>query len=373
MKINVLAYVICQAVSVISSLTVLAQEPNTRQSYFITGIRAHYGFIIPHSWQIKEISYSKPWGIELDLNWHLKRRAVWDYCYCYPRTGISTLYFNWDNPRILGSSVAVYPFIEPFIHAQRKLSFSVRFGIGPAYNTTIYDEETNSHNLFFGSHISFIALLNFGVNYRPSSHVNTRLAFDYNHISNGGLKEPNLGINFPTLNLGVDYSFTPVSFEDREKDPSVELNPDKNRLDLILLSTAKNVEKGENHLFPVFGIGVNYSHVTGRIFALSAGAEWISDFSIREKIRRLDLRDEEGEYIDHNRIAGLAGVEWLFGRFIFSQHMGVYFYEPFRARNRAYQRYGLVFRINRHIFIGTSIKAHGHVADLLDARIGLVL
>lgn len=273
----------------------------------------------------------------------------------------------------MGSTVAIYPFIEPFIHAQKKLSYTVRFGIGPAYNITIYDKVTNPENFFFGSHISFIALLNFGINYRPTDHLNTRLAFNYNHISNGGLKEPNIGINFPTLNLGMDYSFEPVNFEDREKDPSVVLNPKKNRLDLILLATAKTVEKGEDSRYGVYGMGVNYSRVTGRIFALSGGAEWISDLSKREKIRRLDLRDGGGNYIDHNRIAGLAGVEWLFGRFIFSQHLGVYFYEPYKARNRTYQRYGIVFKINKHVYVGTNIKAHGHVADLLDARIGLYL
>jgi len=350
-----------------------AQEQPFRQSYFIIGARTHYGFIIPHSRQIREISYSKPWGFELDLNWHLKKKEVWDYCYCYPRTGISAYYINWDNPEILGSSIAVYPFIEPFIHAQKKLSYSVRFGIGPAYNTTIYDKKTNPENFFFGSHISFIALLNFGVNYRPTSHLNTRLALNYNHISNGGLKEPNIGINFPTVNLGMDYSFAPAFFEDREKDTTVRLNLDKNRFDLIFLSTAKNVEKGEDHLYGVYGIALNYSHVTGRIFALSGGAEWISDLSVKEKIRRLNKRDERGEYFDHNRVAGLAGVEWLFGRFIFSQHLGIYFYEPYKARNRVYQRYGLVFKINRHIYVGTNIKAHGHVADLLDARVGLFL
>lgn len=47
-----------------------------------------------------------------------------------------------------------------------------------------------------------------------------------------------------------------------------------------------------------------------------------------------------------------------------------------KARNQpadVYQRYGLMYRINRHVSVGINIKAHGHVADFLDARAGLSL
>ena len=40
---------------------------------------------------------------------------------------------------------------------------------------------------------------------------------NYNHISNGGLKQPNKGINYPTLALGLDYIPNPILIQNREK------------------------------------------------------------------------------------------------------------------------------------------------------------
>jgi hypothetical protein len=336
------------------------------------GFRAHYGFIIPHSRAIAEISNSNPRGIEADLAWHLMRERTWKHCYCYPRTGFTLSWFNFNNPRILGHSLALYPYIEPFIRPQHKLSISFRFGIGPALVTRIYDEVDNPDNFFFSSHLSFIVVLNAAVNYRIAPRVNTRLAFNYNHISNGGLKEPNVGMNFPTLNAGFDYSFSEVRFPVRDRDTMRILYTDRCWFDAYLIGTAKNAEKGEDRLYPVIGAGIYYNYLAGRIFALNAGTEWVSDFSVKEKIRRQYPGNPE-DAPDHNRAAMLVGLDLLFGRFSFIYQWGFYYYEPYPARNRAYQRYGLNFRFYDRFYLGINIKAHGHVADLMDARLGIIL
>jgi hypothetical protein len=69
----------------------------------------------------------------------------------------------------------------------------------------------------------------------------------------------------------------------------------------------------------------------------------------------------------------LVGLDLLFGRFSFIYQWGFYYYEPYPARNRAYQRYGLNFRFYDRFYLGINIKAHGHVADLMDARLGIIL
>ena len=66
------------------------------------------------------------------------------------------------------------------------------------------------------------------------------------------------------------------------------------------------------------------------------------------------------------------GINLLFGRFSFIHQWGIYYYEPYQARNRMYQRYGLNFKLCERFYLGINIKAHGHVADLMDARIGII-
>ncbi len=336
------------------------------------GIRGHYGFIIPHSKQIKELSYATPWGVEGEIAWHLMGENIWRYCYCYPRTGFGLFYLNFDNPEILGYSVALYPFIEPYIRAEKKLSLSFRFGIGPAYVSKYYDPETNPDNFFFSSHLSFIVQLSVAFHYRINEHFTSRLGINYNHISNGGIKEPNVGMNYPTLNLGLDYSFREAVFAERSRQSGKDLYDRRCWFDAYLLGTAKNAEKGEDHLYPVIGAGIYYNYLFGRIIAASGGTEWVSDFSIKEKIERLYAGDPEADLPDHNRAAVLLGIDILFGRFSFIHQWGIYYYEPYPARNRAYQRYGLNFRFSRKLYTGVNIKAHGHVADLMDLRLGFI-
>ncbi len=212
------ARILCLSLFLLQTANAECQNSDKLLNPISIAIRGHYGFIIPHSKAVAEIANSNPWGIEADLSWQLMRERIWKYCYCYPRTGFSLNYFNFSFPEVLGHSVALYPYIEPYIRPQKKLSISFRFGMGPAWVTRIYDAETNPDNFFFSNHLSFIAMVNAAVNYRLSSRLTTRAAFNYNHISNGGIKQPNTGMNFPTLNAGFDYSLSEVCFPSRAKD-----------------------------------------------------------------------------------------------------------------------------------------------------------
>jgi hypothetical protein len=334
----------------------------------IIGLRSHYGFIIAHHKELKATSQTYPWGLEAEVNWQLMTKESWQYCFCYPRVGFSFFYANFDNPDVLGSAFNLYGFMEPVIGAENKLSFSVKFGIGPNYMNKVYDSITNPDNTFYSSHISFIVLLGAGMNYRINDRLNIRLAGEFNHISNGGFKNPNKGINFPTINLGVDYNLKPLPFEQRIKDRSVDLIPKKNRFDVTFLSTAKTDIKGHAK-YTVYGLVGSFSHVVGRLSAVSGGLEFVVDLADKHEIERVNLT-ENGDYVDHKYFAFLASHELLLGEFNFYQQLGVYLYSPFDRKDKVYQRYGLNFYLFKSFFIGINIKAHRHVADFMDMRGG---
>ncbi|MGD2035062.1 MAG: acyloxyacyl hydrolase, partial [Bacteroidales bacterium] len=241
----------------------------------------------------------------------------------------------------------------------------------PAIMDKPYNEVSNPENTFFSSRLSFLVLLNASANYRLNELTNLRLAASFNHISNGGIKNPNRGINFPTMNVGVDYNLRPQPFLKRTKNDTIDLHPDKWRLDILLFGTGKTDIKGHAH-YPVFGLSGSVSRVVTRLGAVSLGLEGTVDLADKEEIERLELT-ENGEYLDHKYCAGLLGYELLIGKFIFSIHAGAYFYSPYKRMDPVYERYGLSYHFNKRIFIGTNIKAHRHVADFLDFRAGISL
>jgi hypothetical protein len=244
--------------------------------------------------------------------------------------------------------------------------------MGPAFLTEVYDAESNPDNFFFSNHLSFIVVVNAALNYRVNNRVTARAAFNYNHISNGGLSQPNVGMNFPTVNLGFDYSFTDVCIPRRDKDTVRVLYPDRFWWDAYLLGAWKEAEVDEDESYPVIGAGIFYNILVGRILALTGGTEMVSDFTVKKKIE-VEYMHDPASAPDHNRAAALLGFNLLFGRFSFMHQWGMYYYAPYPARHQVYQRYGLNLRFTKKLYIGINVKAHGHVADLMEGRLGVRL
>jgi hypothetical protein len=52
--------------------------------------------------------------------------------------------------------------------------------------------------------------------------------------------------------------------------------------------------------------------------------------------------------------------------------LGVYVYKPYQyIDNRLYQRYGLKYSINRHLFAGVMLKTHFGTADFMEWTLGV--
>lgn len=340
------------------------------QNSKLPGLKVHYGWILPHAPDLVPVGQTHPRGFELEWNWQLMSRNAWQYCYCYPRTGVSLMVMDFGNRDELGYAIAPYLFIEPVLGAERALNTSIRFGIGPSWMTRVYDSVNNPRNTFYSSHLSFLVLLSGKLNYRLNEHFTTHIFANFNHISNGGLKNPNRGINFATIGAGIDYNLNPLPFKNRIRADSTDLNPDKWRIDLVVFGTGKTDIKGDDH-YPVLGIYSGVSRVVGRLSGIAAGIEMTIDKADEHEMKRL-AASGESEVSDHKYIAALGGYDLLIGRFNFSILMGAYLYSPFERMDPVFQRYGLNFKLTDRFIAGINIKAHRHVADFMDVRLGVV-
>jgi hypothetical protein len=339
-------------------------KSDTRPAFSL-GLRSHFGFIIPHSSTIREVSRSKPWGLELDAAVLLTGDGAWDYCFCYPRMGLTLSYFNYANPRVLGNGYTLLYYVEPFLSYRRRVNFSFRTGGGVAYLDTPYHPVTNPANLFYSAPLSFLLQINLALNYRLSPHLNMRAAGYYSHISNGGMREPNKGINFPTASLGLDYTFRPPVLTERSRNRAGQAAARKNFFEGAIAFTAKPANPGERQRHPILGLLGTYHRAVSRRSVLHGGAAWESDWTLQEKAERVN------QSTGFHRASLLLGHDLLIGRFEFSQALGAYIYSPYRPMDSVYQRYSLKFRLNRRLFTAVTLKAHRQVADYLDGRIGI--
>jgi hypothetical protein len=183
----------------------------------------------------------------------------------------------------------------------------------------------------------------------------------YNHISNGGLQQPNKGINWPTVAIAVSRYFQPMEFPERDKLDWRVKGEKRSRLEITSFVTYQEPEDGYYLVSP--GIEVKYAYRVARISNVSGGAEWMYDTN-QAKLSS-EMGNEQG-----NHLGIAAGHEFILGKFLFSQQFGVYLLKSPSRPQDVYQRYALMRRLGDHFSFGASLKAHGHVADFLDLRIG---
>ncbi|MBV6439110.1 MAG: hypothetical protein DYG98_11255 [Haliscomenobacteraceae bacterium CHB4] len=339
----------------------------TARNPFLLGARLHYGFIIPHSKEIINVSKSNPYGFEVNAQWLLHREKYTRNSGVVAKRGFVLQYINYDNPRVLGHCISLVPYIEPMIRPWRRLYGSIQMGLGLAYLTKVYDAETNPTNLFFSVPVSFPVMTNAYLHYKASPHWEVSLGFNYNHISNGGMKLPNKGMNFPTWNAGFNYYIEPATITRPLKNNNWKQQP-RHFAYLLAVGTLKTATATdafpENKIRWQLGAMALAGRRVGRLSGLAVGTEWIFDGYAQEILRRQNAEKSPWKG------AVLAGHDLLINRVRFSIHLGAYVFNPSGDVDPVYQRYGIFYRFGKHLMVGSTLKAHRHVADVFDMRVG---
>lgn len=331
-----------------------------------SNIQFHYGFIIPHSAAIREVSYTHPVGIEFNRGKFHTSFNDWKVFNNYWISGIGIRYFNLQYPIVLGSIFDATVFAGPVVSRSRKHLLIIIGGAGLSYQTKIYHPEDNPLNQFFSTTLSFPIYINAKFKYRVGNRTFVTVSGCYNHISNGGIKQPNKGMNFPTLSLGVEQFNMPFP----ELDDNYKLYSGTGKrsvsVRLQILSSYRVINRTID--FPgkgcyIYGINMHVSKPFGSLYSINAGGEFIIDGYIKETILR------EKTNIDHKRLSVMLGQDFTFGRAIFAQYLGIYAYSPYKARNPVYQKYELLYKTKGRLMFGVFIKAHMHVAELMGVNI----
>lgn len=347
-----------------------AAEPPVRESQPMqVGAQGHRGFIIPHSREIISVSHSNPLGVEANVHWLLTDEKHVRESGLIAKRGFAAYYFNFDNPGVLGHSLAVVPYVEPLLRPWGRLYGSFQLGLGVAYVSKVYNERTNPTNLFFSLPVNLWAMLNANIYYKLHPHWQLSGGCNYNHISNGGMKTPNKGMNFPTFHTGLQYAFQATDMKRPVPNNDWKARP-RNFHYILAVGSVKNAPA--TPAFPrveptlLYGAQWMFGRRLGRMSSLTAGIEWVHDGYERV------LLDRRADQSSAWKGGLLVGHELLVGKVRLTTHLGPYLYNPSRNTDAVYQRYGLFYRWGQHLVVGSTLKAHRQVADVFDLRCGWI-
>jgi hypothetical protein len=355
----------------IGSGTHVTAQPDTLQNQKLTyktlfslGLGVQHGFVFAHSAAVENTKGARPTGIEAILGWQRTDSSVFALCNCYPRKGLLLAYYDYDNA-ILGKSVTAAYFLEPTYRLGKHSFFSFRGAAGFSYLTNPFDSLRNPHNRSYSTRISGYLLVGIGAWFRLSDHWWLNPSINYQHISNGGLREPNKGINWPTAGLAVSYQPKSSGYFTGKRSKEKFWIKLPVRWDAAVFGMARNGEdlQGNRGHFLLIGVQLQAAKQVGRINNLTLGAEVYRDEDLYLSLKRDSLQASPVK-------AGvLAGHEFILGRFLFSQQLGVYIFDQTPYFDQLYHRWGVQYNFSQHFGVGFKLKAHRHVAEFIDLRV----
>lgn len=321
------------------------------------GLEGQYGIIIPHAVDLRGISSSNPYGIQLGYSRLNASKESWEVCNCFYYLGLQLSVHDFGNPDILGQANTISGFFEPILLSGKSWDITLKSGMGLSYLTRVFDEETNPENLFFSSPLSFLIFLQPKLNYQLSDKLDVNVSLLYNHISNGGQRQPNRGINYPMVGVGLSYVL------DRQKLPQYEPYEEAKNWNYYVdvFGTNRKTGIGDQRRY-LLGTSAGAYYKFFPISALGGGLELYNDQS---------LIGEDENFFGGFIAAPYAAHHFTFGRFSFSQRFAYYLQKPSGyIDNTFYQRYIIQYGFMNNLQLGVGLKVHGHVAENIDFRLG---
>lgn len=334
------------------------------------GVRVQAGFIIPHAPDLRTISQTRPVGVELTYSRTALSRAAYERCHCFARVGAYVNYVTFHNPAELGRTYGMGGYFEPLIRYRQPLYFSLRATAGLTYLTRVYNAEINPRNAFFGTPLSGLLALSVSTQYRLTDRLHLSATVSYNHISNGGTRQPNRGMNFPAVGLGVTYVADPLPFPNASQWSRPALT---NRFTKRIVAFGSVRMLSGAGLFPeqaayLWGLTATAGYRFSRFHAVTGGLEIVDDGYLRGQLRRANVTANHR----HRQLGLLGGYELWLGRYMFTTHLGWNVHQPaIPTDGRVFQRYQLLYTLQSRYLLGIGLKAKLNVAEGFDIRMGL--
>jgi hypothetical protein len=338
-----------------------SQTEDNDQHFYLSS-RAFYGTIMPHHPEIGCLIDGRVRSYELSFGVHTSGKRKWEQAHKYPSIGVGYMYSDFGNQKIFGVSHSFFAFINSSLYQKNRYSLRYNFQLGIAYLNKPFDQDNNHLNFVIGTPFNIHANLLIENRYRVSNRIELFAGFGLYHFSNGGTKQPNLGINVLNISGGFSYllNSSPIKYI------KSDFPKTKKKIDFFILQTigAKADDPAGEQKYLVSILHFNAGKQFGQKYRLGAGTDII--FNTKNKRLRndstLDVTISKKEYY-----AGIhLSNDIIFGKLYFTIQQGVYFYKD----SGYYNRFGFRYVFGKHIAAGLSLYTHAFNAKNIEAGIG---
>lgn len=344
---------------------------NDAERYTSLQTEFFYGKPLEHDKKLENAVQGNSYGFLLSWNNISNEENNFNKLYNYPERGYSFLYQNF-NSTVLGEVYGGYRHYTYNLTPKKNnpLKLTTAFGVG--YATKAYDAINNPENFAHGSKLLVSAYLKLNYfKYFKNSNFSFNTGVSLVHFSNMSFKNPNLGINTVSLNLGLNYRLQPVKINKTlASETSLKTNYPIN-YNLILRGGYNESLITDSGLYPFYTITAYASKKLTNYSTITSGVDFFDSKFLKNYIKNKAIEDGENYNEKDYRRAGIfIGHELTQNNFAFVSQLGYTFYYPFPYVGRVYERFGFKYNLSKHFFSEITLKVNLFRAEGLEAGIG---
>lgn len=354
---------------IVSNLS-LAQNVGHSWSF---GANPYYGGVLKYKKNMKQLEYSNLHGIEFYANKIADGSKTWHHLYGFPQWGIAASYVNYGVPDELGWVTSLTTYLD-MTSSKKKHKWRLNIGTGIVYSSERFDAVENQENKAISSKISYVMRGTIHKEFQLNEKwfFNANLAF--RHYSNGKLNMPNNGMNYPMIGFGVRYVPHPKPMPEKQ-----DIQIDYSRKIRIAARGAiswrevwQEDVKHKAYSFAVYA-GKQVSKYNRILVGLDATKYDQKSVDNANVVYRDKSNLGEDEVLDNGntQAAVTIGTELLISKVSLLVQGAIYVYKPQAFYSGWYQRYGLLYNFNEHLFSQMTLKAHGRTADMIEFGVGV--
>jgi hypothetical protein len=350
------------------STSLLAQNGITRNPNWQIKPSINEGFILVHRISIGHLVKGYPTIYELNISKPSLGNKLWQIENNKPDIGIALQCLDFKNPSQLGYALTAAPYVEiPLNKKERASRLILRLCFGATYITKSFDIHDNHKNIAIGSHTNAFVQFKWFWHLNLTKNLRLEPGFAFTHASNGKSRNPNLGLNVVSLNLGLNcYIPSKTKAEVTKIDSSTKVKS-KNEI-LTYVAMGFNQRYIATEELRTYMYSIVYQRNVRNTHKFSAGIDLYYD-----KNYWLDYEGKFGkepEGVDRFRVVTKVGYSYNVGRVSFPIEVGYYVYQKSSPDGYVVSRLGVRYYSASGLVASFGLRTHFAVAYTFEYGLG---
>ncbi|MDX2189605.1 MAG: acyloxyacyl hydrolase [Bacteroidota bacterium] len=329
------------------------------------GLTYHHGFLYNHSEERAKdrgISLSALNGAEVSFQWQTIGTKSWHKHWKYPFWGMSALIYSIPAPTYGGNCYAWLIYLGTHFIKTKHYELNMRLGTGVGAFESPYNKEYNPKNLWVSAPFNTSMNINIENKIRVNDSVFITFGGAFTHFSNGAVMMPNLGVNYPTLHVGLKI-YPHYNAANFRRDTINEYLA-KYYFHVSASFGSKVLPDFGTTYYPVYSMSLQAGRRLSKVYKMFVSIDGFRDESLlADSLVRLNNNDI-------NRIGAFLGNEFLMGPLSMYFGFGRYLYKKTVRDADYYIKVGLRYHFYKNVFAGLALKTHWGQADSFEWTIG---